>query len=400
MKNKIKIILVSFFLSEMGRSLYFIAISWVLYKLTNNALYTGLLVSFGFLPGLFLNLLIGVLVDKFNRKRLTIIANLFSTAAILFILIGVLGEFIHPWLIVTVHMVIQVSGSLYRPSIQAFISEIFQKEELPNVFSKASAAAEVGALLGSSLGGFIIAFYSEIFSILLTVFCFIFSTILIFFIKQGKCPVDHGGKLSIVKDLIGGITYVKTNQMLLGLFAVMFVGQLVFHTSMGFLAVYTNEHLNQSAKVYGLLDATIAFGGITAGILGTWWWKLNRNAIAIRSLFIILVGLFILSFFRMVPFTVIGIFLIGLGTTWIRILFQSIQQMVTDANFHGRMASLRMMCNQASVVIGGPIIGLIATKHGINIGYLVLTIPVCICLIFAVFQSRIKAFKKITEITA
>lgn len=399
MKNKLKMLLAAFFFSEMGRSFYFIVISWVLYKITKDAMYTGLLVSMGFLPGMLLNLFLGVIVDKFNRKWLAVLANLLSIIAVSIVFFGLLTDFIRPWLIVGVHMFIQITGSLFRPSIQSFISEVFRKEELPNVFSKTSAAGEVGGLLGSSLGGVIIASFSETATIILTLVCFSLATILIAFIKREHEVERKVSSQSMMKDLAEGFTYVKTNRILLGLFAVMFIGQLVFHTSIAFLSVFTKEYLHQSVKVYGFLDASISVGGIIAGIFGAWWWRKSRNLLAVRSLLVVSAGLVIMGISSNIPFAILGIFLIGLGTTWIRILLQSIQQIVTDANYHGRMASFRMMCNQTSVVISGPIIGAVAGHYGINYAYLTLLIPVGICLIFSTFQSKLVRFQEVTRVS-
>ncbi|MFC0560706.1 hypothetical protein ACFFH4_17135 [Halalkalibacter alkalisediminis] len=35
--------------------------------------------------------------------------------------------------------------------------------------------------------------------------------------------------------------------------------------------------LVKSATIYGLLDATLALGGVLAGVFGTWWWKKSKE---------------------------------------------------------------------------------------------------------------------------
>ncbi|KMJ55806.1 MFS transporter, partial [Bacillus sp. LL01] len=97
------------------------------------------------------------------------------------------------------------------------------------------------------------------------------------------------------------------------------------------------------------------------------------------------------------PIVFAGIFLIGLGTTWIRVLLQAVQQMATDANYHGRMASYRMIGNQGSVVVSAPIIGWIAAEYGANYIYLSLMLPISLCVLFAIFQSRQKSFIQMTN---
>lgn len=376
--------------------MYFVSVTWILYQLTADPIFTGALIGLGFLPGLLLNLFFGIAVDRFNRKWLAVLANLLCTfsMAILFLFFSI--DKAGPWSIVFVHMILQVAGSLFRPAIQAFMAENFAKEHLPKVFSQSSAVAIVGGLLGASAGGLLINIISITSSLLMVMLCFVIASVSLLVIyggvKVNSVPVKSK---SIRKDLFDGFVYIKNNKFLLGLFFIMFNGQLVFHTSIGFLSVYTVDYLQQSAPIYGLMDATISVGGIFAGVLGTWWWKKGKNRIAFYSLLIVFVGLMFVGLAPILPVSFIGVFLIGLGTTWIRVLLQTVQQMDTDSNFHGRMASYRMIGNQGSVVISAPLIGWVASNFGANYVYLSLLIPITLCIIYSIFQLKQGNFRDI-----
>ncbi|MFT4413677.1 MFS transporter [Fredinandcohnia humi] len=394
-----KNILLAFFLAEFGKAMFFVTVTWLLYEITNDALYTGALVSLGFFPGLILNLVFGVIVDRFNRKNLAVLANVICTIAlsILLLLLFTMNK-IEPWLIIGVHMILQVTGSLFRPAIQAFIAEFFEKNQLPKIYSSTSTSSIIGGLLGSLAGGVIISFISVAGAISSVTASFFVSSLLLYVVKNKRIVGSKVIKKPILKDIRDGFIYIKKNKLLLGLFVIMFNGQLVFHTSVGFLSVYAVEYLFTSVTVYGFMDATISIGGVVAGILGTWWLQTGKNKIAVVSLLIVLVGLLFVGFAPGLPVAIVGVFLIGLGTTWIRVLLQSVQQMVTDSEYHGRMASYRMIGNQGSVVISAPLLGWIATNYGGNFIYLSLLIPTSICIIFALFQAKQKELVKVTKV--
>lgn len=401
MKN-FKNIIIAFFLSEFGRAMYFVTITWSLYQLTNDPLYTGLLVGLGFLPGLILNLYFGILVDRSDRKRLSVTATLISAGSMALLLVLLIINIVIPWIIIAVHMILQIAGSLFRPSIQAFIAEIFDKEQLANVFSKSSSVAILGSLLGAAFSGLIIGIIGIKLSMSIVTLSFIVAALCLLTINKSVGMAEQKrtiaqDKKSLFLDVKEGFTYLNNHRFLLGLFIIMFTGQLVFHTSLGFLSVYTIEFLQGSSTVYGLLDATLSIGGVIAGLLGTWWWKKTNNKIALYSLFLILIGLGLMGLFKQLPVVFLGLFLIGLGTTWIRTLLQAVQQIATDSNYHGRMASLRMICNQGSVVISAPILGWIATGYGANFIYISLLLPVSFCLIYAFHQSKNCKFIEITK---
>ncbi|WP_407272613.1 MFS transporter [Radiobacillus sp. PE A8.2] len=386
-----------YFLCEFGRAMYFVVISWLLFELTNDPLQTGVLVSLGFIPGLLLNLVFGVIVDRFNRKKLAVSAIAIMATTMTLLYISIVYQFVTPAIIFAVHMIVQLMGSLFRPSIQAFIAEVFEKVELPRIYSKVSAASTVGGLVGASLGGVMIGLFSEGVSILV-VSCSLYLAVLMLAFVKATMPIKTTiTKNSAFSDLVDGFHYLKNNQVLYSLFGTMFIGQLVFHSSIGFLSVYTVEHLGQEAAVYGFLDATISLGGILAGVLGAWWWSKNKNYLSIRSFFIVFAGLLVFILTDYLPFIFIGAFLVGIGTTWIRILLQSVQLIATDGNYHGRMASYRILCNQGSVVISGPILGLIAANYGSQYVYGALLCPVAIGVFLSIKQSKQPVFKEITS---
>lgn len=387
----------SFFLSEFGRGIYFVSIAWALYKMTNDAFFSGLMVGLGFIPGLIFNLFFGVIIDKFNRKKLAIFANLSSSIATLLLLIFTVLGSLNPLIIIIIHMLLQLTGSLFRPSIQAFMSEIFNDEELPNVFSKSSSMGILGGVLGSALGGVILSMLALGGSIVLTVLAFLISAVNLNNIKSKNNSELKAGKSNLILDFFEGLKYVKNNKILIALFIMMFNGQLAFHTSVGFLSVYTINHLRESSSIYGVLDAVIALGGVLAGFLGGWFWKKFTNRIAYVSLLILTIGLLIVGISNQIFISVIGLVLIGLGSTWVRSLLQAVQQIVTEKQFQGRMASFRMLCNQGSVVIGGPILGIIANNLGSQYVYLSLVLPIGLCFIFSVFQSKYTQFIEITN---
>ncbi|MFQ3545048.1 MFS transporter [Halobacillus rhizosphaerae] len=391
-------LLAAYFLYECGRAMYFVLITWFLFKWTQDAIYTGLFVSFGFIPGLLSNLVFGVLVDRYNRKRLANLAGAISFVVLLLLMATAITGYISPWTIIAAHMMMQTAGSLYRPSLQALTAEVFDKETLPRIFSLSSSATISGGLAGAAIGGILSGMVpiSGSLGVVLSLYGAAWTAVWRLHYERNS-QLSPSKSLNIIGELKDGFNYLSLHPMLYGLFAMMMLGQLTFHTTIGFLSVYTSEYLHQNSVTYGLLDACFSAGGILAGILGTWWWYKCKNRLAVWSLTAMAAGLFLLGCTQHLLFVFIGVLGVGLGTSWIRALLQSIQQMSTDKEYHGRMSSFRMLSNQASVVISGPIFGVIAASRGANEVFLFLLVPVALGIIWAVFQSNDPAFVKITN---
>ncbi|MGE5701282.1 MAG: MFS transporter, partial [Clostridia bacterium] len=165
-------------------------------------------------------------------------------------------------------------------------------------------------------------------------------------------------------------------------------GQLVIHTSAGMLSVYTSSHLGGTSFLYGLLESAASIGAIAAGFSATRFLGLARQHIATGSIFVAAAGLLLLAVSRHGAAAFLAILLIGAGTTWLRVLMQSVQQVATDPAYYGRMAAYRQMVNQSSVAIGGPILGLIAERFGAHMSYAALLIPVGITLLISIGFAR------------
>lgn len=387
-----------YFLYESGRAMYFVLMTWFLYQWTGDALYTGLFVSFGFLPGLFSNIIFGVLVDRSNRKKLAVLAGIISIICLVLLTGAFWGGIEHPWLMISAHMIMQTAGSLFRPSLQALVAEVFARDALPKIFSWSGSATISGSLAGAAAGGLLAGIVSVEMGLFFVVLLYIGATATIQMIRYE--PIEersHHNSSSFWMEIKEGFIYVHQNRMLYGLFVMLMLGQLTFHTTLGFLSVYTSAHLNQPALVYGMLDSTFSIGGIFAGLIGTWWWAKCQNRIGVWSLLLTASGLAIVSFTTLTPVAFLGFLFIGMGTSFVRALLQSVQQMATDSRFHGRMSSLRMLCNQTSVVVTGPVFGVLASSHGASAVFLCLLIPVTGGVIWAHFQSQQPGFKQITK---
>lgn len=399
MKNKqVGLILSASYFSSFGSSVYFVSVAWLLYQMTSDATYTGLLVGLGFLPGVFLNLVFGVLVDRLDRKKLTVFSIAIIVFSIFLLLTALTMDSVKPWMIITVHMLVQTFASLFRTAQQAFITELYPKQVLARVFSRVSAAVSTGGLLGTTMGGVAISLLAANIIMAVVFASFVISLVSAWLTKSKDRIADvqaNKGYLSGIKDFAEGMVYIRKNPFMISLFSVLFVGQLVVHTSTSLLPVYASSYIMVSSKVYGLLEGAVSIGAIVAGFSAIWFLHLYKRSIATGSLFVTLMALGLLAFTKSSILSFAGIFLLGLGTSWLRVLMQTVQQVYTDPEYYGRMAAMRQTVNQTSVAIGAPIIGIIAENFGANYAYGSLLIPVIAVMILSVFVSKQRTFNGI-----
>ena len=66
-------------LGSIGHFVQEVALYWIAYEITGSAMALGILGLCGALPGLIFGALGGVLVDRYDRKRLLVLIQFFST---------------------------------------------------------------------------------------------------------------------------------------------------------------------------------------------------------------------------------------------------------------------------------------------------------------------------------
>jgi MFS transporter, DHA3 family, macrolide efflux protein len=390
---KSKNILISAFFSSFGSMMYFVVVAWILYELTSDAMYTGWMVGLGFLPGVFMNLVFGIWVDRANRKTLTIIANLVVTLAVFVLYVAILVNSLYPGIIFVVHMIVQTFSSLFRTAQQAFVSEIFDKKEIPRIFSHLGSATAVGGLIGTSVGGVALTVTSYLNVILIVCVSFIITMFSLMSIKY-EVPSPRRNKVenTIFKDIFSGFTYINRQPIMYSLLTMMFMGQLIIHNTTGMLSVYTSSYLNGSVTVYGLLESATSVGAIVAGLTATYYLSKSKQFVSIGAFLVTWIGLIGMTFTHNKLLAFISIFLISIGTTWVRVLLQSVQQIATDPDYYGRMSAIRQTVNQTSVVIASPILGTVAEWKGVQYSYGVLLIPLTIIILYSLIFSKNKYF--------
>lgn len=344
--------------------------SWTIFATTGSLLLTGLYVSLGFVPSLIANLYIGAIVDRRDSKRMIQIAIIVITIALFNMLISFQLDSIY--MLFLSHMLLQLGGSIFRPSVQVYMTQLFEHERLPYLFTKSASISIFGGVIGSFIASQLVD-YSNL-SVLLLMLFSVAITFTISYTLPNTIQVKTKIHTTIHQDLKDGFRYIKTNSLFWKLFVILGSGQVITHCTTGFLAAFTYETFANNAAVYGYLQIILTVGGISIGLCSKQFLtKLNR--IFSHTAFLLLSLALILCVFSKSHLIIgISLFLIGLLTTWIRSHFQAVQQMHTAAGFNGKMASFRMIINQGSVVCISPLLGVIASIMGMNFIFLLLAI--------------------------
>jgi len=149
-------------ISLIGTWMQQMAISWLVYRITNSAFMLGLVGFLGMIPTLILTPVAGVFADRYNRHRILIITQSFAMAQALMLAAIIMLRMVSVWHIVALTMFLGLVNAFDAPARHAFVVEmVAKKEDLSNAIALNSLIFNAARLVGPSIAGILVAVVGE-----------------------------------------------------------------------------------------------------------------------------------------------------------------------------------------------------------------------------------------------
>ncbi len=138
------------------------ATSWLVYRLTGSAVLLGLVGFAGQFPAFLLGPFAGILVDRWDRRRLLVVTQIISMIeSFALAALALSGRITVEW-ILALSVVQGIVNAFDMPGRQAFLSEMIEdRADLANAIALNSSMVNVARLLGPSIAGVVIAATNE-----------------------------------------------------------------------------------------------------------------------------------------------------------------------------------------------------------------------------------------------
>lgn len=258
--NFSKLILASF-ISNLGSGVRSIALPFYVFFQTSSYLLMTLMMVINILPSILFSPYAGMFADRFNRKTIMVVADLYR--AILFIFIFFFQDNLSS---VFIFSFLMTFGAIFfTPCSKAIVPEIVKEEELVDANAIHSALENIAYLIGPILGGLLIFKVAIIFDSL----TFITSALLILLIRyqpEEKSPstqqkVKFARSIREIRALINSISKL---QIIVGMVLIL---SFSFAMIPVILPGYITEVLGFSRNFYGLVLSLMTLGGILGSLL-------------------------------------------------------------------------------------------------------------------------------------
>ncbi|MEU7935897.1 MFS transporter [Microbispora bryophytorum] len=141
--------------SELGTTLTWVAFPLLILAVTGSAALAGLVGACRITANLLFSLPAGAWVDRWDRRRILIAAEVVRCLALAALAAAVLTGRVALWQIVAVAVVTGAADSFFGPARAAAIRAVVAPGQLPEAYAREEARGHAASLAGPPLGGFL-----------------------------------------------------------------------------------------------------------------------------------------------------------------------------------------------------------------------------------------------------
>lgn len=253
-------------ISMVGTWMQRVAMSWLVYRLTGSALLLGVVGFAGRIPTFVLAPVAGVLVDRWNRRRILYTTQVFSMLQAVTLAALVLTGVVAVWHVIALAALLGLMDAFDIPARQAFfVHMIGERENLGNAIALNSSMFNAARLVGPSIAGVLIAALGEGPVFLLNGVTYL-SMVAALLIMDAPPPVAAEGRRPMLRNLREGFGFafgfppVRAILLLLALVSLAGVPYLVL------MPVFATEVLGGGADTLGFLMGAAGLGALAGAL--------------------------------------------------------------------------------------------------------------------------------------
>jgi MFS family permease len=325
-------------ISSLGDWMGFVALNLYVLNLTGSATALAGLLAVEAIPAMLIGPFAGVLIDRFSRRRVMIIANLVAMMA--FLLLPLTDTL---WQIYVLALIARLTNSFIMPAERALLPDLIGKERVIDGNAALSVIRHITLIAGPVIAGLLVAASSA--SIAFVADAISFAIASLFIAKIGaELPRTTSATetaSSWTNDLKIGLRYALNNKAIQVLLITTMVSSIGAAALLTIEVIYVSDFLQGGDEAYGILLSVAGIGALigsaSAGRLSR---SFNLNALYVAT--IMITGLFFFPYANIHILWVV-IFIAGLHTIpWILglILVDTLLQHWVPADMRGRVFSL------------------------------------------------------------
>ena len=351
------------------------AIIFYITEKTGSAMVLSIASLIGFLPYAVLGPAIGVLVDRYNRKTIMIIADLIIAIAGAVLAFIALYMEIPIWMIMVVLFIRSVGTAFHSPALSAVTPLLVPEDQLTKCAGYSQSLQSISYIISPAAAAFLYSIWELNAIIAIDVFGAIVAIIALALIEIPKLDVEKQElSLSFIKEMKDGFYILKENK---GLFALLLIGTLYMLVYMPINALYpliSMEYFKGTPMHVSITEIAYASGMLIGSmLLGLFGSYKKRIILITASIFMMGASLTISGLLPPSGFVVFALCcaIMGLSVPFYSGVQTALFQERIKPEYLGRVFSLTGSIMSLAMPVGLILSGLFADRIGVSNWFLI-----------------------------
>jgi MFS family permease len=365
-------------ISLVGTWMQLVAAGWLAYELTagypvrTRAIWLGVVAFTGRIPTFVLGPLAGVLVDRWNRRRLIIVTQILAMLQATILAVLTLGSWITLGELIGLSLVLGIINSLDVPARQSFmIHMVDRREDLNNAIALNSSMVNGARVIGPAVAGLLLSVFGAGYCFLLNAVSYV-AVVGALFAMEIKAEKRVAPPGRFLRELADGLRYTFRFTPIRDILLLLALVSLTGSSYTVLLPIFAGEVLHRGSGLYALLFAGAGVGALAAaGLLamrksaqGLGFWIAGAPVI-------FGVGLIVLGASPWVWLSLAIMPVIGFGLLAQTASSNTVLQTLVDDGMRGRVMSLYSMAFMGMIPLGSLLAGVLARQWGAPIAVMI-----------------------------
>ena len=251
-------------ISLVGTWMHQTAMAWLVWRLTHQATLLGVMAFAGNLPVLLLGFPAGALVDRFERRRLVLVAQVFEMVLAFLTAWLAWSGAVQVWHLVVIAVLLGTSTAIEVPARQTLLMDLVGREHLMSAIALNSASFSGSRVIGPALAGLLLSRITEAGCFLVNGFSFLGALLALAAMRPGG---NAGGRMSAALAPWDGLRYVRSRPEMVTLITMVGAANLFGIPYTQMLPVFVGKVLGLKEDALGFFQAAVGVGALSGVML-------------------------------------------------------------------------------------------------------------------------------------
>jgi len=349
------------FVSQMGDRLAMVAFPWLVYRSTNSAFSTAVMLALYTLPYVLFGTVAGVFIDRFNKRSLMVLADVLRAGLMLAVPLAA-----RVWLpgVFLLSFLAASASVFFDPSKYALLPEVVAGPKLLRANSLLATTENLTDVVGYSAAGFVAFYLSTSSAFYADSATFLVSAAALVFMSYRPAPreTERHGRTGVAHEAREGLTYLMRHKGLAANTAVLMALAISGGASYPLTFFYAAKIVGGDARSFGLIEAALGLGYLLGAVALAWAANRVAKGVAMTlGMAVMGAGLAVVGAVTTLSAALIPFFVIGVANAAAIISVDTYFQQTVPERLSGRVWGIRFTLTQTmyavSVLAGGALAG-------------------------------------------